>query len=132
MFITTNVHYRIPVFEEPPCAREAIDTLYRVQQLHPFSLYGFCIMPDHCHFLIKVPAPESISRIMRMFKQGTSLNIGRGPFWQSRFHMKYPRNGHATLRYIHFNPVKAGLVKKPEQYPFSSACGKWDVSSLEC
>jgi putative transposase len=131
MLVTTNTHHRQPIFRDSTHAREAIETLYRVQQLHPFFLFGFVIMPDHCHLLIRVPEPESVSRVMRMFKQGTSMNIGRGPLWQTRFHIRLLTRGREALHYIHHNPVKAHLVMEPEQYPYSSACGRWDITPLE-
>lgn len=131
MFITTNTRRRIPFFAEKGFAHETIETLYRVQGLHPFFLYGFVIMPDHCHFLIKVPHPGSVSKIMNIFKSGVSANIGKGPLWQSRFDLRIPKNAGRVLTYIHYNPVKAGLAKVPEEYPWSSASGRWDVTSLD-
>jgi putative transposase len=131
MFITTNIRKRIPLFKNPQFAREAIETLYRVQELHPFFLYGFVIMPDHCHLLLHVPEGESISKIVGVFKKGVAFNIGRGPIWQPRFHIKIPGDLSSVLSYIHLNPLKAGLVESPEHYPWSSASGKWDVSEFD-
>jgi len=131
MLVSTNTKSRKPVFANPAYAHEAIDTLYRLQTLHPFFLFGFVIMPDHCHILLNVPPPETISVIMRQFKSGVSHNLGIGPFWQERFHMETPENSKAALKYIHENPVKAGLVDSPERYKWSSASGLWDVTDLE-
>ena len=131
MFITTNVHHKKPIFLDAAYACEAVQALYRVQEHHPFDLYGFVIMPDHCHFLMTVPWPESISRIMKVYKMGLTFQLGIGAFWQSRFHMIIPKDGRGVLRYIHQNPVKAGLVKEAEKYPWSSASGKWKVSEFE-
>lgn len=131
MFVTTNTLKRKPIFRDPAFAREAVDNLYRVQKQHPFHLFGFVIMPDHCHFLLYVPAPESISRIMRMYKLGVVFSIGLGPIWQSRFHLVIPKSSASTLKYIHQNPVETGLVTSPEEYPWSSASGKWKVTSLD-
>jgi putative transposase len=131
MFITTNVRDRRPIFQNPVYAREAIETLYRVQQLHPFFLYGFVVMPDHCHMLLHIPDGGSVSRIMRSFKRGVSHNIGIGSFWQPRFYVKIPDSISSVLRYIHLNPVKAGLANDPEAYPWSSATGRWDVAIWE-
>jgi putative transposase len=130
MFITTNTLKRRPVFHNPKHAREAVDTLYRVQELHPFFLYAFVFMPDHCHLLLRVPAPEQISRIMRVFKYGSSININKGPIWQSRFHLKVVSDAQDVIGYIHRNPVTAGLAAEERLYPWSSACGKWDVTEL--
>lgn len=132
MFVTTNTQNRRRIFAQPAHAREALDTLYRTQELHPFLLYGFVIMPDHCHFLLKPLSPVKISTIMRTYKYGTSTNIGLGPIWQSRFHLKIVEDVITVLHYIHANPVRANLVESPEQYPWSSACGKWEVSEWGC
>ena len=129
MLITTNTHRRKPIFDNPSHAREAIETFYRVQERMPFFLYAFVIMPDHAHFLVKVPVPGSISKIMNLYKTGVSVNIGIGPIWQSRFHVRIPRSVLSTISYIHWNPVKAGLVQNPEDYSWSSASGNW-ISSL--
>ena len=131
LFVTTNLHNRKSLFQNPAYAREAIEVLYRVQELHSFFLYGFVIMPDHCHLLIFPPAPSKISTIMKHWKMGVSHSIGGGPIWQSRFDARVPNDGREALRYIHENPVVAGLVESPEQYPWSSACGKWDVQEID-
>ncbi len=131
MFITTNVKKRRPFFARDGFAKEAIDHLYRVQLFHPFFIYGFVIMPDHCHFLLKVCAPETICRIMDIYKGGLAHQIGIGPIWQPRYHLEFIYNLPGALNYIHMNPVKGGLCKKPEDYPWSSASGKWDVTSFD-
>ena len=129
-FITTNCHNREPLFKNSSYAREAIDVIYRVQEQHPFFLHGFVIMPDHCHLLLFVDEHESISTIIGCYKMGVSHAIGIGLIWQPRFHMRLPENAGATLHYIHQNPVKAGLTDHSEDYPWSSASGKWDITDL--
>ena len=119
------------VFSHPSHAREAIEILYRVQALHPFFLFGFVIMPDHCHLLMRVPEPASISTVIGRFKMGVSHALGIGPIWQPRYYMKIASNRFGALRYIHENPVRANIVPHAEDYLWSSACGKWDVTDLE-
>ena len=131
MLITTNVKDRLPLFLDAAYAREAIEVLYRVQELHIFFLYGFVIMPDHCHLLIRITEEIKMSKIMNRFKMGLSHSIGKGPIWQARFDCRIVRDPWRALKYIHQNPVKAGLCIKPEDYPWSSASGKWDVMELE-
>lgn len=131
MFITTNVQNRKPLFKDSAYANEAIDQIYRVQLLRPFFLFGFVIMPDHCHFLVNVPVPETISQIIRIYKSGLAHQLGIGSIWQSRFHVRIPEHPGKALEYIHLNPVRAGLVSNPEQYDWSSASGKFDVTPLD-
>ncbi len=131
MFISTNAKDRRKIFENHAYALEAIHSLYRVQNLHPFHLFGFVIMPDHCHLLLFVREPEQISKILQSFKYGLTFNLGIGAFWQPRFHLSIPKNSYKVLEYIHQNPVKAGLVTEAERYPWSSASGRWPVSLLQ-
>lgn len=131
MFVTTNVEKRQKIFFDPACARVAVEALYFIQERYPFFIYGFVIMPDHCHFLLYVSAESGISRIMRDYKRSVAFSIARGPMWQSRFHLVIPKNPGATLQYIHQNPVRAGLCTRPEDYPWSSASGKWDTKDWE-
>lgn len=128
--VTIVTHDRERVFAHGPSARECIDTLYRVQQLHVFFIYSFVIMPDHCHVLLKVPSPATMADTIGSFKRNVTMNLARKVLWQSRYHAAYPRDPVEALRYIHFNPVKAGLVDYPEDYPWSSACGRWDITPL--
>ncbi len=131
MFVTTNTSRRRQIFANPAYASEAIDCLYRLQGLHPFLIFGFVIMPDHCHFLLNVPAPYTISKLMNAYKSGLAFDLGIGAFWQARFDLRIPDNGYATLKYIHENPVEVGLSESPEAYRWSSASGKYDVSTLD-
>lgn len=131
MHITTNTKSREQHFRYSTNAREAIDTLYRVQEMHPFFLYAFVIMPDHCHFLLQVPEPQCISAIMNVYKSGVTFNTGIPQIWQPRFYNRIVTNIGRTQKYIHMNPVRAGIVRAPEDYLWSSASGKWDVSEWE-
>ncbi len=131
MMITTVTIHREPFFANPAFAHEAIDCLYRTQSLHPFFLYGFVIMPDHCHFLLKVTAPALVSRTIGIYKSGLTFDLGIGKMWQERFYIRLPDAPSKTLHYIHLNPVRAGLSETIEAYPWSSAGGRWDVSPLD-
>ncbi len=131
MLITTVTANREQIFLSPANAREAIECLYRTQSLHPFFIYGFVIMPDHCHFLMTVPAPQKVSNVIGSYKSGLTFDVGIPQLWQPRFHARLVKYPAEALRYIHLNPVHANLVKNQEKYPWSSACGKWDISPLD-
>ncbi len=119
MFITTNIKNKHPLFKNNAYAREATEMMYRIQE-----------QPDHCHFLLFLDEHGFISKIMNRYKMGVSHSIGIGSIWQPRFHLRLPENAAAVLHYIHRNPVKAGIVDNPEDYPWSSASGKWDIVDL--
>lgn len=130
VLITTNTAQRKPIFASGPCARQAIESLYRIQMFNPFFLYAFVVMPDHCHLLLYVPEFGSISKIMVAWKRAVSFEIGK-PIWQTRFHMKKIDGAGRVIDYIHHNPVRRRLCEAPDEYPWSSASGRWDITSLE-
>lgn len=130
MLVTTITKSRLPIFSDAACARTAIETLYNIQNHYPFFLYAFVIMHDHCHILLNVPEGGSISKIMHAFKRATAFNIGKGPIWQSRFHIRIIENIDNAIKYIHQNPLRKRLCEYERNYPWSSASGKWDVMEL--
>jgi len=92
------------------------------------QVWSYCLMPNHAH-LIAVPESEDglrrgIGEAHRRYTRYINFQKGwRGHLWQGRF-ASFPMDEYyliATARYIALNPVRAGLVKKPVDYPWSSA-----------
>ncbi len=100
--------------------REAFrDALGRTNERYPFELFGYCLMPDHFHLLVK-PAPgQSISRIVQSLTVAQGAQYHRhhgtsGHVWQGRFKSDViQEDSHLliVLRYIEANPIRAGRVK---------------------
>lgn len=90
--------------------------------------WAYCLMENHVH-LIAVPLrPESFSRGLGMahWKYTMSVNLRedwRGFLWQGRFYSCPLDERHllTATKYVLFNPVRAGLVDRPEDYRWSSA-----------
>lgn len=104
-----------------------IDILKKTKQISQFELYGYCLMDNDVHLLLR-EGPETLSQIMK--------RIGIAyVYW---YNNKYERSGHlfqdrfksqnvedeacllSVLRYIHQNPLKAQVVPTMEEYPWSS------------
>ena len=92
------------------------------------ELWAYCLMPNHVHLLV-VPTKAdglrgAIADAHRRYTRAINFRKGwRGHLWQERF-ASFPldeRHLLAAARYIELNPVRARLVKKPEQYRWSSA-----------
>ena len=96
-------------------------------KLH-FLLCGYVLMPDHWHALIWTAYPLTISRAVQDIKwiSARSLNRARqgaGSVWQHQFWDRFVRHEKefdARMTYMHFNPVRKGLVAKPEDWRWSS------------
>lgn len=92
-----------------------------------FELLAYCLMSNHAHLLIKDDA-DSLSLAMKRIgicyaQYFNKSNQRSGHVFQDRFRsqiIENPRQCIVCARYIHNNPVKAGIVSKPEHYPWSS------------
>jgi REP element-mobilizing transposase RayT len=118
---------RQQIFEEKKDYYHFLQLTEKYKEKHSFTLYGYCLMENHVHMLIK-EGPVSISDSMR--------DIGGG--YASWYNVKYDRVGHLlqsrfksecvttagsllrVIRYIHQNPVKAGICQNVSDYRFSS------------
>ena len=93
------------------------------------AIWAWCLMPNHVH-LIAVPQTESglaraIGEAHRRYTRKINFRESwRGHLWQGRFASFPMDEPHllAAIRYIEMNPVAAGLVSSPAEYPWSSAC----------
>ena len=86
---------------------------------------AYCFMPDHVHLLVEglseaADALAFVHRAKQLSAYEFSKTFGQR-LWQPSFNDHILRDDEATLsvvRYIFENPVRAGLVKSPEDYPF--------------
>ncbi|UNC93263.1 transposase [Candidatus Contubernalis alkaliaceticus] len=85
-------------------------------------------MPNHIHLIAVPPSKESLAGAIgeahRRYTRWVNLRQGwSGHLWQGRFSSFPMDNAHLYVgaRYIELNPVRAGLVKNPWDYPWSSA-----------
>ncbi len=92
------------------------------------AVWAYCLMPDHVH-LVAVPREESgLGRAIGEAHRRYTLRINRregltGHLWQGRF-ASFPLDGDhllAAARHVELNPVRAGLVRRPERWKWSSA-----------
>lgn len=135
-FVTTATVDRRPVLASPRLAHIVVDNLAFYRDRGDFELIAYVVMPDHIH-LLATPLRDPISDVMRNLKshiaRGIRLARGTtGPVWQQSFHDRVARSEDDVRKfaeYIHHNPVVAGMVTEPEDYPFSSASVRWPASS---
>jgi putative transposase len=91
------------------------------------EIIAYCLMPDHYHLLV-CPRDDSLSKLMQplllAYTNAVNRRYGRaGSLFQGRFKVRLIGNNEYLLhlsRYIHLNPVRAGLTKKAEDWEFSS------------
>jgi putative transposase len=105
-----------------------LDHLREARARFGFALFGYVVMPDHVHLLLST-LDAGLPLIMSTWKGRSALALARpprnpGPIWQKRyfdFILRRASDFSRKLVYIHDNPVRAGLVARAEDWPWSSA-----------
>jgi len=115
------------IFEDNNDRQKFLDVISEYKEVSGYKIYAYCLMSNHVHLLIK----EENEELGMIFKR----ICGKYVYW---YNTKYKRAGHlfqdryksepvdtdayllAVIRYIHQNPVKAGLVKRTSDHKFSS------------
>jgi len=92
------------------------------------QIWAWCLLPNHVHLIAVPSTPESLARAIGEAHRRYTRMINfrknwRGHLWQERF-ASFPMDESyllAAARYVEMNPVAAGLVAQPGDYPWSSA-----------
>ena len=92
------------------------------------EILAYCLMPNHVHLVAVPRTPEGLARAIgeahrRYTRRINFRKAWRGYLWQGRFAscVMDREHGVGAARYIERNPVRAGLVKRAWEWPWSSA-----------
>ncbi|MFP5205097.1 MAG: REP-associated tyrosine transposase [Acidobacteriota bacterium] len=125
-FVTFSSYRRQPLLDTPPAYGFFERELEAVRVRYGVVVAGYVLMPEHVHLLLGEPRRSSLAVALQVLKQQTSRKLktdGAVRFWQRRyddFNVWSEEKRVKKLRYMHRNPVKRGLVERPEQWPWSS------------
>jgi putative transposase len=126
-FLTHITHNRIPILVDHfdllwPALKSA-------RSRHGLILNAWSVIPDHIHMLVEVGETD-VSATIRRFKLSFSTNLRtrlgmrEGRIWQYRFYDRIMRDQedlNTHVNYIHYNPVRHGLIDNPFEWKYSSA-----------
>jgi len=140
-FFTLVTHRRRHLFTESTAIEYLRETIAQEKAQHPFDLTAIVLLPDHIHCIWELPENDDDfskrwGRIKSRFTKAWLAHSGREAeiskarnhhrergVWQKRF-WEHRIRGEADLmhhvNYIHYNPVKHGLVRCPHEWPYSS------------
>ncbi|MGG3465982.1 transposase [Neobacillus pocheonensis] len=125
--VTSRGNRKSSLFYDDEDYEKYLDLLEETRLYYPFILHSFCLMTNHIHLQLET-LESPLSTIMK------NLNTKYAKF----FNKKYKYSGHVfekrfgaellnspeyeldVSKYIHMNPVSAGMVSRPEDYPWSS------------
>jgi putative transposase len=122
-FLTFSSFRRQPYLSTVAAMELFEDALERVRLRYLFAVAGYVVMPEHVHLLVNEPRRGLLSRTVQALKLSVSMRSRERPFWQAHsydFNVSSRQKFVEKLRYIHRNPVKRGLVTKPEEWLWSS------------
>jgi len=123
-------------FTDSKSVSQALETLESSAVRNRFKVLAYCFMPDHLHLLLQGDTNSFLPELMKDFKQRSGYAFKqktRTALWQKSYYDHVLRSEEAATdvaRYIFANPVRAGLVASPCEYPYSGSC-VWGRSALE-
>jgi len=134
-FVTTKTCQNRVIFQVPENAEILIRCMRGYRDRGAYRLHEFVVMPNHLHLLLTPGDETSLEKAIQLIKGGSSYQIhqqrgGKTLIWSSGFHEATIRDSEdfeARRRYIHMNPVEAGLALRPEDWPWTSANGTFTL-----
>lgn len=126
--ITQRGNNRQACFYADDDYRLYLGLLDKACRTHDCSLHAYCLMTNHVHLLMTPSAPAGASRVMQDVGRDFVRSFNRihrrtGTLWEGRFKSSLVDTRRYCLvcyRYIELNPVRAGMVRHPADYPWSS------------
>ena len=119
---------RADVFSDDADRLAFLDALAKTRERYPFRLFGYCLMTNHFHLLLRPEPGQSISRILQSLTVAHTWryhkrHLTSGHVWQGRFKSPVIQDDMhmlVVLRYIEANPLRAKIVEDPADYQWSS------------
>jgi len=119
---------RCVIFRAPSDYRFFLATLQRASAQHQVSVHGYVLMTTHLHLVVTPASASSLPRMMqtvgRSYVRFYNTRYERtGALWEGRYRAAILHDEKywiSCLRYVELNPVRAGLSKTPDAYPWSS------------
>ena len=138
-FVTTSTDGKRGLLQTERMAMLLIDVMFHYRNQGEYKLHEFVVMRNHFHVLITVGQATTVERAVQLIKGGFSYRARRElgvtrAIWQRGFSEDRVRSleeYHNFRNYIYNNPVRAGLARTPEEYPYSTANAKFRRTPLK-
>ncbi len=116
------------IFEEEADYLKMIHILHELKAELYFEIYSYCFMSNHVHLLLKEKSAGEISQIMKRLLTKYAMYFNKkyqrtGALIANRYKsqpVEFDEYLLSVIRYIHQNPIKAGIVNKIEDYRWNS------------
>ena len=121
--LTMACHGRTPWFHNANLVARCLEFLHWAAEKHDVEVYAYCFMPDHVHLLVQGGKGTRLADFVHDYKQKAGYlvkSVAGRVLWQRSYYdhvLRTDEDLFATARYIAANPVRAGLVGRPGDYP---------------
>ena len=127
------------IFNDSIDIKYYIKLLYELNNQHNIQIIAYCVMNNHTHILIKSENIDEMSKFMKRVNVKFSRYYNKkhnrvGYVFRDRFKSQgiySEKHMYNCIRYIYENPVKAGICKSPDEYPYSNYNKKIDIYNNE-
>jgi putative transposase len=122
-FVTFSCFHRLAYLESAAARDLFEDALQKARSRYRFEVLGYVVMPEHVHLLVSEPGRGLLAGALQGLKLSVSRRVRTQPFWLPRyydFNVLTEEKRLEKLNYIHWNPMKRGLVDRPEDWRWSS------------
>ena len=127
------------IFNDSIDIKYYIKLLYELNNQHNIQIIAYCVMNNHTHILIKSENIDEMSKFMKRVNVKFSRYYNKkhnrvGYVFRDRFKSQgiySEKHMYNCIRYIYENPVKAGICKSPDEYPYSNYNKKIDLYNNE-
>jgi putative transposase len=124
-FFTAASDERRPVLTSPPFRRNLRRAIQRVRARYPFEIVAFVLLPDHLHTIWTLPEGDSNFPLRWRLIKGlvTQQMSWHEKLWQHRYMehcLRSERDFRLHFDYLHWNPMKHGLVERVVDWPWST------------
>ena len=127
-FLTLCANERRKILANAVLVESLVPVLRTTCESHSFNVNAYCFMPDHLHLVVMGESDSaSLPRFMQAFKSlaaRETATLGIAKPWQKGFYDHVLGDGEsidATALYAFLNPVRAGLVRRVEEWPYSGS-----------
>jgi putative transposase len=127
VFPTIVCHARRPWLRDEGTRHVALAALRNVRIRYPFRHFAHVLLDDHLHLMLRPAADAQVPRLVGSFKRAVQARLPAPlpphRLWQRRYYDHVIRDAEDFARhldYLHFNPVKHGLVEHATKWPWSS------------
>jgi REP-associated tyrosine transposase len=133
--VTSRGNRREQIVRDDHDRQRWLDWVERVVERYRWELFAFCLLDNHYHLFLSTPLPNLSAGMLTLNGSYTSYHNRRhrqvGHLFQGRYRAHLVETGQyfdALSRYIHLNPVRAGLCQRPDEWTWSSCPGYWRAS----